>query len=675
MSAPQEILSDQLAKQIGDRTVTTAVFTTFNFDPGFFELHILPLLFPTLNFSEADKVRLAQVEDAIGSLSGLAVYYDANALAIDGESPRLGYDRIAVHRTTGCFHLKLVLLLITDQDESEHESLIVCCQSANITRAGWWENIECAHIEEVKHRRVADYPCTFRRDLRAILDRVKSNSSDWEEHSALDKIRDFIDTQTVSPYSGSATSLRSRGTRLFGGATQVNFYDWLISEGSIPKHWNLEVISPYFDKSNANAVDKLVKATEPSQTRVFLPKSEDGTALISQAVLEQVRAIPTVDWGTLPSEMRSRKGGASSDALASRFVHAKIYRFWKREHDDQIIVGSVNCTRPAHGSAYQGNLEAAFLIDTTEQRIHRRWWMDKLNDESVECTLDIPQEDDDADAAQCRVDVRYDWQLQNASVRVDSQPGSQISVCDLTENTLFEVDPTMSKDWKDLGSETAARVEEAISKSSFLIVTCSGVSWRILVRETGNSHRPSLVADLTSNEIMQYWSLLSPTQRVEALERKENEKGDANGSPRGKIVDSAESVFHKFSGIFHAFGHLRRHLYTSIENDRLSQAEYRLLGKKYDSLPNLLCKMLEDEEADAVFIYITFLTAKQLRLEIESKFPEFLRDREHLVEDLDDLISKGMTIRKELGLGSLSQSERFLEWYEYTFLNLGKTKE
>ena len=42
---PLEVLGDALADAIAKRRVKTAVFTTFAFDPGFFELHVLPLLF------------------------------------------------------------------------------------------------------------------------------------------------------------------------------------------------------------------------------------------------------------------------------------------------------------------------------------------------------------------------------------------------------------------------------------------------------------------------------------------------------------------------------------------------------------------------------------------------------------------------------------------------------
>ncbi len=42
---PQAVLAEQLGEAIAGRKVRAAVFTTFCFDPGFFELHVLPTLF------------------------------------------------------------------------------------------------------------------------------------------------------------------------------------------------------------------------------------------------------------------------------------------------------------------------------------------------------------------------------------------------------------------------------------------------------------------------------------------------------------------------------------------------------------------------------------------------------------------------------------------------------
>ena len=176
---PQAVLSQQFGEALGGRRVRSAVFTTFNFDPGFFELQVLPLLF-SQSFSQVDKVRLLQLEDALRNVDHLAVYYDRRALSQDAEPARLNYRRIDVRRATGVFHPKLALLLVDeprepgDDTREPHQSLVVACLSANLNRAGWWENVECAHIEEVRDRDRSSNRVPYRRDLLAVLRRIRA---------------------------------------------------------------------------------------------------------------------------------------------------------------------------------------------------------------------------------------------------------------------------------------------------------------------------------------------------------------------------------------------------------------------------------------------------------------------------------------------------------------------
>ena len=200
---PLKVLTEQVAEAIDGRRVRSAVFTTFSFDPGFFEINILPVLFDQ-PFSQPDKVRRLQLEDALRAIDHVAVYYDRRALAQDGEPAQLDYRRLDVSRTTGYFHPKVVLLLVDDRHEGEEaahsdeegcepirQALIVAILSANLTRAGWWENVECAHVEEIKDRDVDDERCSFRPDLLSLIRRIRQSASDSDNQTALDEISEF----------------------------------------------------------------------------------------------------------------------------------------------------------------------------------------------------------------------------------------------------------------------------------------------------------------------------------------------------------------------------------------------------------------------------------------------------------------------------------------------------
>ena len=91
-SPPAAVLSDALVEAIAGRTVRAAVFATFSFDPGFFEEHVLPLLFDR-TFSQVRKVRLLQLEEAL-SCSQLGVLLGNGKETTD----RLGEDVVGSRR-------------------------------------------------------------------------------------------------------------------------------------------------------------------------------------------------------------------------------------------------------------------------------------------------------------------------------------------------------------------------------------------------------------------------------------------------------------------------------------------------------------------------------------------------------------------------------------------------
>jgi len=195
---PQGVLSQQLGDAIDGRRVRTAVFTTYTFDPGFFETHILSVLFDK-PFHQVEKVRRIQMEEAIRSLDDIAVYYDRTALSQDAQPAYLDFRRIDVRLATGAFHPKLILLLVENPVENKEEdpappdlSLIVASLSANLTRSGWWENVESGHIEEILDSNYADSRTSFRKDILAMILRLKRCCAADENHSALDRIHDFL---------------------------------------------------------------------------------------------------------------------------------------------------------------------------------------------------------------------------------------------------------------------------------------------------------------------------------------------------------------------------------------------------------------------------------------------------------------------------------------------------
>ncbi|MCK4305859.1 MAG: hypothetical protein KAY24_16600 [Candidatus Eisenbacteria sp.] len=680
---PAAVLSQQLSEAIAGRRVRTAVFTTFTFDPGFFELHLLPLLFDQ-SFSQVDKVRRIQLEDAMQSLEEIAVYYDRSALAQDAEPAQLDYRRIDIGRATGCFHPKIALLLVDDPTGAEAEddypesypSLIVGIFSANLTRAGWWENVECGHITELKDQDWRDVRigersrprrCPFRRDLLELLRRISDSADTGEDQVALRTTRQFIRDRTVRRRFTKARSSSRYHTRIFCGQKRLPLAEWL-GDLRLYVDWNLEVISPYFDPHGAGPLVDLVDTLEPRETRVFLPRDLDGTAQVTAKTFKAVEEF--AHWADLAPEITSRSPDCTSAKLPPRRVHAKVYRLWSRDGGDILLIGSPNLTEAAHSRADAGNLEAAFLVDVSDLGFPRRWWLQCSDDEPETFADTTPKEEDGLQPAALNLSLRFDWASGELSYRlIDPAPGG-FEICDTTGGTLFRVPQPRRGKWIPCSEDAAKEVKDILPSTSFLLIKHAKGSWRVLVREENMAHRPSLLAQLTPEEILEYWSLLTPEQRAVFIEQRIGTDVTDQGIPlyiREKLV-SRHTIFDRFAGIYHAFGCLRRHTSQAIEEGRERAAEARLLGAKYDSLPSLLEESRSREREDPIIRYVTFLCARQTRDLLAKEHPTFFSERKKQAERLNTLLDRLSEVRARLPIAEIAGGQQFIDWYEDAFL-------
>ncbi len=678
---PEAVLSRRLSEAIRGRSVRSAVFTTFNFDPGFFELQVLPLLF-SQSFSQVDKVKLLQLEDALRDVDHVAVYYDRRALSQDAEPARLDYGRIDVRRRTGVFHPKLAFILVDEPMESDddavavYHSLVVACLSANLSRAGWWENVECAHIEEIRDRDFGSTRVPYRSDLLAILRRIRACAPKDDDHHALDAIHEFLRQRVPRGRYSNARAGGRWHTRLFGGEGNLDFANWLAELRLGGRDWNLEVISPYFDARGAGPLKQLVEVVEPRKTRVYLPRDADGSALVTADAYKAAGALDGVRWAELPDEITRRSGGASGERLAPRRVHAKVYRLWRKDGGDVVIVGSVNCTSPAHRHGGAGNLEAAFLVDISGLNLPKRWWLRPLErKDGHRFSETAPDEGDGLDVQPFGVSMRYHWGDGALAVRLEREMALPIDVMDISGRHLFAIKNGDVEQWRACDKKAADAVRESLPSSSFVVLRRDDSHWRVLVREEGMAHRPSILSELRPDEILEYWSLLSAEERADFIQLRaapdEDLDEDIEGLPSAVPSDTlanGNTLFDRFAGVFHAFGCFRRNIEVALENERHEDAEMRLLGAKYDSLPELLRKLLEGKDGDPILAYVTFLTAKQVRNSLRKRDPQFFRDRRSLVRKLDRLIAEGIKRRDRIFPGEDVQSSAFIEWFEPVFL-------
>ena len=673
------VLGEALQEAIAGRRVRAAVFTTFSFDPGFFELHILPNLF-NRPFHQVEKIKRVQLEDALRSTEAIGVYYDAEAIASDATPAHLDFARIALRRRTGCFHPKLVFVLVEDRVEDDWgeqfqldppSALIVGTLSANLTRAGWWENVETGHFEELRDRDVSDERCSFRRDLLALLRQVRAFGGVDDDHQALDMVSDFVRTRMTPKKPSRRTQAGRFYTRLFHG--QQPLPDWLIDAGVARFGWNLEVISPYFDGGDARVLRDLIDAIEPNETRVFLPRDHAGDALVTPAFRDSVAEVAT--WSDLPAGLQQR-GGAKlkAEATTRRRVHAKIYRLWNSNGQEVVLTGSVNLTTAAQSAAKSGNFEAAFLVDASDMAGRRRWWLQPLDSEPA-CAEHVLEETDEASPVYADIHLRYDWSRHAFEYRLDKPVSGAIEIRTVAGTSICTILNPAVGAWTALPSTAADEIRALLNSTSFVEIGHPRGSWRVLIREDGMHRKPSLLQDLSPEEILRYWSLLSDEQRTAFIEKRLDDVGTLEGLSvsRGR-TQVMETMFDRVAGVFHAFEQQYRHLTAAIAKGEVKEARSTLFGTKYDSLPVLLGKITEADDRDPVMAYLTYLSARQLLARIEEDHPDFVEDchddREHLDGSLEHLTDLRATL-----LSDDPKRTAFLDWYESMFSGILEVEE
>ena len=669
---PQSILSDHFQDRLSNKKLIAAVFVTYQYDPGFFEQEILPV-FLDVAFSHLSQVRLVQLEDELRRLKGdIAVYYDFGGLvSSDSGSAHLDTARIPVRNKTGVFHPKNVFLLMENENPDENgfneQSLLVASMSANLTRAGWWSNIESCHVEEIYQHigtRLID-------DLLAFSNGIKSRSRSEEDHKALNKIQAFL---------GDSIQLRQKSSKdrihphFYSG--DINFCTFLRRvAGSSLNGCYLEVISPFFDKSGkGKPLNDILRRFKPRETRIFLPLSDSGEKIVKPELYQRIQSMPNVHWGKLPASILANGKG---DKSSKRFVHAKVYRFFtlnpKREF---CFVGSVNLTNAAHMKG--GNVESGFLIEL-KRSPGTGFWLE-LDDSPDRNGFEEPESEKAPNSAGTPLNLRYDWISGKASAFWDLESDSPQIILKGRDGLKKQIEFLQPGEWVYLSDDISEWLKTLLAGSSILEVVENEETSILLIQEEGMSHKPSMLLKLSIADILRYWALLSSEQRNAFIEARGSELTLSGLGldlvAKFKITQESESFFDRFAGIFHSFSCLERTIGKAIEAGQVKEAEYRLFGKKYDSLSSLLEKVgLETTDEDPVEGYLILLCTRQLIRELMEKHPAFwdehLEQQQELHSQIDDL----NFIRDDIIASDPNAMTGYLEWFDSWFLSKAPSLE
>jgi hypothetical protein len=675
---PGAVLSEHFQERMRGRRLVAAVFTTFRLEPAFFETEILPV-FLDVPLSHVPELRLLQLEEVLRSMeSHIAVYYDINGLVPEAGSCKLDVQRVPIRHATGVFHPKNVLALVEerapDTDGHHARALLCACASANLTRAGWWENVEVAHVEEI-----AEASSTSLRDallvyldrLVAVTTRRRASEEVRRDQRAVHLVYGFLKGTTQRQHVSSDGRLH---TQFHDG--QSSLPDFLAVAGSRLRGLCLEVISPYFDSGARSApLEALIDRFSPQEVRVFLPLDALGQAQCGEAFYTGVRELADVHWGALPSELLGL--GKREDAKR-RTVHAKVYRFFEpRKGGSQLLyVGSANLTNAGCGRG--GNWETGFLVDVTERKTHPDWWLKA--EAKRQKTFAPPLEADEEGAATggTPLQLRFRWDTQEAwaSWSEDRNPARRSPPLSVRHGgvPVLELSPLEPRIERLLDAESTEHLAQVLRSTSLLeVVATDGTDERgyLLVQEEGMAHKPSLLLELSVADILHYWSLLTPEQRADFLAlRAEAKVADDPSSVLRAPLEAPPTMFDRFAWVFHAFGLLEERVRAAFEEKRPREAEYLLFGKKYDSFGSLLARVLEEARAgrgDPLEHYVTTLCARQMLHELKRDLDALSGEYSKEVTALRLQLASLDFLRAHVAATDEKMPD-FLDWFEPWFL-------
>ncbi len=596
------VVSQHLLDRIRDREVVAALFTTFTFEPEFFELEVIPLLLKqSLAYSTDERVKQLMVREHLRE-SGLPidVYYDLPMYRETGSaSPEMEYGCHGVLHPNGAFHGKICLILM--KETGGGQSLLLGAGSNNLTRAGWWDNIECLHWEELQ-------PRGFSVKLRNIL---------LEDLALLETHRypsneDLAATLLVRQYLETTRCAQSQPVHYFGlssGLQRRPFPHYLMKKPRpIAAHdnWNLEIISPFFADDPLNDEHEIFIKNGVKTITMLLPRDEEGVALCPEAYYEAVKEAPGLQWADWTEALKKTLGLTGNHF---RRLHAKVYHFYRRG-EAWVFVGSVNFSH----KALWDNIEAGFLLRLPKAIP----LLEPLSEDTHIHRFNEPEElppgsaTDDHLSRYPVVQICYDWLSGKLSGRVGTNEGKangkseriSIQLHGAEAETIIEPWLLQSQVRHYDGDLEALR--KSLRHGSLLEISGEWRSGedkgknfprhRVLVQQLNWTHKPLDIPDLTPAQILAIYAgmsserrqLLLSSERIRQLLLR-NQGGELSLVMNDNL---SEQFFSEYAEIFNAFRRLRNRMQNALAEERLNELDYYLTGTGVDSLPTLLDKAL-----------------------------------------------------------------------------------
>ncbi|MEZ9518239.1 hypothetical protein AB4155_01810 [Vibrio splendidus] len=652
-------ITNALASVINDKHIIAAVFTSYTFEPNFFELEVIPELLPTHTpYSTDERVKLFQIREILRE-SGLSidVFYDAKVFKKE-QSPQMEYLCHGVTTGNRAFHAKNIYLL--GEDDDGNQTLLFSSGSNNLTHKGWWENIEVQHWEEVSSGNVKQ---RFLNRLKSDIAFLESNRHRNINSDAITAIKSFLEDCT---YFNRAPTVHYFDLE----RTKGNFFQFLKQSEVLNqyKNWKLEIISPFFPDDPKSKLHQKFYPLGVKSITMLLPQDEEETAFCQKEFFEHINDSDDIEWGQWTEDLQTSLG-LNQDVF--RKLHAKIFHFYNGMQS-WVFIGSVNFSHMATSE----NVESGFFVRLPKIKSMLEPLQQKAFVKFEPSTIEEGAEGDaDSDETLPEFYLTYDWKEKTLIGRT--------SKCMKYEIQLHGPNgDVVTKPWQVTYNEThcepSINLEDALKNSSLMEV--SGVNertnkpfttHRIMIQQTSWTHKPIELPTLTPQQILAIYSGMKPEQRQLVLDNAFINRlvlTKASGEITGIDDDQVENQFFcEYAEIFQAFKILNQRLKVAFANDASEQVDYYLTGAGIDSLPSLIQCVYdkESENYDGIIAYLLSLSALEIlndddfvcRSNVEGLINEIER-RIRALKHSDDI---------KLDNNSAKDRQRFFDWFETQF--------
>ncbi len=654
----RRVISDQFSEMIAGRKVQAAIFTSYNFEPHFFEIDVIPyLLKDSIPYSNDERVKKYQVMEALrDSDLEIEIFFDQPVFESADQSPAMEYVFHGINILPFAFHAKNIYLLVLD-DEAGKQKLLMAAGSNNLTRAGWWENIETQHWEVVDPES-ADR--IFIDQLKGDLDWLRAHRNLRTTNAAIEEILAFLD--------GCQQKELNTNSYYFG-IEQQNFISFI--EGVLPSplkksEWHLEIISPFFANDAESLLHENFFKMGVDDISLLLPFDQDNKALCDIQYYETIRKADHIGWGQW-SNAESKALSVDKQQDQFRKLHAKIFHFSNRQ-ESQIFAGSVNFTR----NAFYRNIETGFLVKHKPiapllqpiDEVVDVGFIKEFHEQELHLEQDSSYHYD--------IHLGYDWKDKKLKGMVGQSQSLKMNILNL-EGVVITDDWLISGEEQTYDGDISA-LEKLLKQTGFINLRVCEVDLKeteieksILVLQTGWSHKPVELPDLTPGEILLIYAGMSEERR-QILLMNAKIKSFLNQNLGGELNSSDDDNTHRqffceYAEIFHAFRHLKNRLYGLQINEEFKQLDYYLSGTGADSLPALIDKSIDinTETYNVVVSYLLLLSAHEILKSYKSRV-NVRKIRAEINKAIKQL-EKSESLKLEQG----TRRKEFFSWFRKQF--------